>query len=617
MCGFAGISNIRKKLSSEDLKSNINIMTKSLAHRGPDEEDYFLNDNICYGHRRLIIIDKEHGKQPMSCTIDGITYTIVYNGQLYNANDIRDELKNFGYEFNGYSDTEVILKAFIYYGTSIFKEFNGIFSFAIWNDAKKELVLCRDHFGIKPLFYSLFDDTILFSSEIKAILEYPNFEPTIDKQGISELFGIGPAHTPGTTIFKSIYEIKPGNFGIFTKYGFKTYEYWKMETKEHTDNFETTCSTIKYLLEDSIKRQLVSDVPLCSMLSGGLDSSIIVAYASNYYKRNNLPPLETFSIDYVDNDKNFVKSDFQPNSDNYYIDIMKREFNTNHHNIVIDTPELAKHLEDAMIARDMPGMADVDSSLLLFCKNIKNHSTVALSGECSDEIFAGYPWFFRKDALNSGTFPWSIALDERQTLLSPTISREINLKDYINYRYNESIEKIEFLDSDSEDTKEKRIISYLTLNWFMQTLLDRSDRMSMYNGLELRVPFCDYRIVQYLWNIPWEMKALNGREKGLLRYIVKDILPDEIVNRKKSPYPKTHNPSYLKAVKQMLTEIINKPNAPIYDLLNKEYIEDILKTDGKAFTRPWFGQLMTGPQLMAYLCQVNMWLEKYKPNIEL
>ena len=617
MCGFAGISNIRKKLSSQDLKSSINIMTKSLTHRGPDEEDYYLNDNICFGHRRLVIIDKEHGKQPMSCTIDGITYTIVYNGQLYNANDIRDELKNFGYEFNGYSDTEVILKAFIHYGTSIFKDFNGIFSFAIWNDSKKELILCRDHFGIKPLFYSLFDDTILFSSEIKAILKYPNFESKIDKQGISELFGIGPSHTPGTTIFKNIYEIKPGNYGIFNKNGFRTYEYWKMKTKEHTDDFETTCKTIKYLLEDSIKKQLVSDVPLCSMLSGGLDSSIIVAYASNYYKRNNLPPLETFSIDYVDNDKNFVKSDFQPNSDNYYIDIMKREFNTNHHNIVIDTPELAKHLEDAMIARDMPGMADVDSSLLLFCKHIKKSSTVALSGECSDEIFAGYPWFFREDALNSGTFPWSIALDERQILLNEKISKEINLKEYIDFRYNESIEKIEFLDSDSKDTKEKRIISYLTLNWFMQTLLDRSDRMSMYNGLELRVPFCDYRIVQYLWNIPWEMKALNGREKGLLRYIVKDLLPDEIVNRKKSPYPKTHNPSYLKAIKKMLTKIMNKPNAPIYDLLNKEYIEEILNTDGKAFTRPWFGQLMTGPQLMAYLCQVNMWLEKYKPNIEI
>ncbi len=238
-------------------------------------------------------------------------------------------------------------------------------------------------------------------------------------------------------------------------------------------------------------------------------------------------------------------------------------------------------------------------------------------GECSDEIFAGYPWFFRKDALNSNTFPWSIALDERQNLLHPDIGKQVHLKDYIDSRYQESLAKVEILDCDSEETKEKRKISYLTLNWFMQTLLDRSDRMSMYNGLELRVPFCDYRLVEYMWNVPWEIKALNGREKGLLRYVVRDLLPDEIVNRKKSPYPKTHNPTYLKAVKEMLWDIMQKKDAPINQLLNREYILEILETDGKTFTRPWFGQLMTGPQLMAYLCQVNMWLEKYQPKIEM
>lgn len=617
MCGFVGFSNLKYNIPTAEKEHTIRIMTRSLAHRGPDEEDFFLDEHTCLGHRRLIILDAKNGKQPMSCTYEGVTYTIVYNGQLYNAKDIREDLIGLGYEFNGYCDTEVILKAFVHYGSDIFKIFNGIFSFAIWNNQRNELILCRDQFGIKPLYYSIQEDTLIFSSEIKAILKYPGFESKIDRQGISELFGIGPAHTPGTCVFKDIYEIKPGCFGVFNKDGFKTYQYWKMETKEHKDDFEKTCKTVHSLLDDAIGRQLVSDVPLCAMLSGGLDSSIIVAYASNYFKKNHLPPLETFSIDYVDNDKNFVKSDFQPNSDNYYIDIMAKEFGTNHHNIIIDTPELAKFLEDAMIARDFPGMADVDSSMLLFCKNIKEHATVALSGECSDEIFAGYPWFFREDALNSGTFPWSIAVSERQQLLSSSIAEQVHLKDYIDFRYHESISEIDFLDSDSKETKEKRIISYLTIHWFMQTLLDRSDRMSMYNGLELRVPFCDYRLVQYMWNVPWEMKALNGREKGLLRYVVKDLLPDEIVNRKKSPYPKTHNPTYLKAVKEMLTEIMNNPNSPIHDLLNREYILDILNTDGKAFTRPWFGQLMTGPQLMAYLCQVNMWLEKYQPKIEL
>ena len=262
-------------------------------------------------------------------------------------------------------------------------------------------------------------------------------------------------------------------------------------------------------------------------------------------------------------------------------------------------------------------MADIDSSLLLFCKYVKPSATVSLTGECADEIFGGYPWFFREDALQSGTFPWSIALDERQTLLNPSIAQKINLKDYINYRYTESLDQVEILDSDSLETAEKRKISHLTLNWFMQTLLDRSDRMAMYNGFELRVPFCDYRLAQYVWNIPWEIKALNGREKGLLRYVSRKFLPAEIVDRKKSPYPKTHNPTYLAKVKSMLSTIIANPRSPINYLLNREYILNILETDGKAFARPWFGQLMTGPQLIAYLCQVNMWLEKYQPTMHI
>ena len=270
-----------------------------------------------------------------------------------------------------------------------------------------------------------------------------------------------------------------------------------------------------------------------------------------------------------------------------------------------------------MIARDLPGMADVDSSLLLFCKAVKKEATVSIMGECADEIFGGYPWFFREDALSSGTFPWSINISGRQHLLNPELQEKIDLKEYIDYRYNESLNEVELLNVDSKETKEKRKITYLTMNWFMQTLLSRTDRMGMYNGFELRVPFCDYRLAEYVWNIPWEVKALHGREKGLLRYIMKDELPKEIVDRKKSPYPKTWNPTYLKKVKGMLTEIMQNPESPITSLLNKDDILEILNTDGKSFSRPWFGQLMTGPQLMAYLCQVNMWLETYKPEIEI
>lgn len=614
MCGFVGFANLKENISS---KTNIYNMNESISKRGPDEDGYYYEEHICLGHKRLIVVDPDGGKQPMSAMKDGNLYTIVYNGQLYNTKDLRSELEENGFTFDSYSDTEVLLKSFIFWKYDVVKKLNGIFSFAIWNSKKNELFLARDHFGVKPLFYTIYNNTLVFASEIKALFKYPGIEAKLDEQSIAELFGIGPARTAGLGIFKNIYEIKPAHFGIFNESGLHIERYWKLESKVHTDSLGKTCDTVRFLLEDSISRQLVSDVPLCTFLSGGLDSSIITLYASKYCKKHNLPPLNTYSVDYVDNDKNFVKTDFQPNSDNYYINLMTERLNTNHHTVVLDTPELASALEDAMIARDFPGMADVDSSLLLFCKNVKQEATVSLTGECADEIFGGYPWFFRADALNSNTFPWSIAIKERQNLLNPQIASKVNLKNYIDYRYQESLNEVDILDEDSMETAEKRRISHLTLNWFMQTLLDRSDRMAMYNGFELRVPFCDYRLAEYVWNIPWEMKALHGREKGLLRYIMKDLLPEEIVDRKKSPYPKTWNPTYLATVKDMLTKIMNDSNAPINNLLNRNYILEILETDGKAFTRPWFGQLMTGPQLMAYLCQVNMWLERYNPSIEI
>ena len=615
MCGIVGFVNYKKELPNK--QEVLNSMLKTLQKRGPDEDGTYINNSVALGHKRLIVIDPEGGKQPMVQKYSFGEYVIVYNGQIYNTDELKKELIENSFEFYTRSDTEVLLKAYIHFGKDVVKHLNGIFAFAIWNTKTQELFLARDHFGIKPLFYTEFDQGLIFSSELKAIFEYPNFEKIIDSQGISELFGIGPAHTPGTSVYKNVFEIKPGHMAIYNSSGLHIEEYWKLEFKPHLDDFEETCSNVRDLLKDAISRQLVSDKPICTFLSGGLDSSIITKFAADYLKEKGEPPLDTYSVDYVDNDKNFVKSDFQPNSDNYYIDLMNKSTYTTHHQVMLDTPELAKALEDAMIARDVPGMADVDSSLYLFCKEVKKEKTVSIMGECADEVFAGYPWFFREDALSSGTFPWSIALDERQQLLHPEISEKINLKEYVDFRYKQSLANVEIIDSDSFETAQKRKITYLTTYWFMQTLLDRGDRMTMANGFEIRVPFCDYRLVQYMYNVPWEMKAYKGREKGLLRYVMKDYLPEEIVTRKKSPYPKTHNPTYLSTVKQMLTEIMKNTNSPINNLLNRDYIIEILNTDGKAFSRPWFGQLMTGPQLMAYLCQVNMWLEKYQPKIEL
>lgn len=614
MSGFVGFINFNKDISKD--KSILEKMNNVIFPKSTNECKYYIDKHIAFAHKDINLA-KIPGNQPLVQKYSFGTYVIMLNGNIYNKKDLQETLLSNNFIFDSSSDVEILLKSYIHYGKDVVYHLNGVYSFIIWDSQKNEVFLARDHFGVKSLFYTILDDCFIFSSEIKGLLAYPRVERVLDKQGISELFGIGPAHTPGLTVFKNIYELKPANFAIYNTSGLHTKQYWKLISKEHTDSFGKTCEKIQFLLEDSINNQLSSNGSVCTFLSGGLDSSIISKIASDYNNSNNLPVLDTFSVDYVDNDKNFVKSDFQPNSDNFYIDIMEKYLNTNHHKIVIDTPELANSLKDAMIARDVPGMADIDSSLLLFCKNVKKDASIALTGECADEIFGGYPWFFRDDALKSQTFPWSISLNERQHLLNPSFSHKINLREYVDYRYNQSLDNVDILSSDSFETAEKRKISYLTLNWFMQTLLERSDKMAMYNNFEIRVPFCDYRIADYVWNIPWEWKALKGREKGLLRYACKDLLPSEIIDRKKSPYPKTQNPNYLAKVKKMLSSIMADTNSPINDLLNRKYILDILETDGKTFKRPWFGQLMVGPQLIAYLCQVNMWFEMYQPKIEL
>ena len=364
MCGIVGFVNFKQVLTKH--KNVLLNMNSSLINRGPDEDGYYIKEHVALAHKRLIVIDPKGGKQPMVEQLSENEYVIVYNGQIYNTKELRQTLEENGFTFKGHSDTEVLLKSYIYYGKNVVHHLNGIFAFAIWDQKNEELFIARDHFGIKPLFYTMQNNSFIFASEIKAIFQYPSVKKILNSQGIAELFGIGPAHTPGTTVFDNIFELKPSHFAIFNRSGFHLEKYWKLASMPHTENFAQTCDHLSFLLKDAITRQLVSDVPLCTFLSGGLDSSIITKFASDYCFENNLPPLDTYSIDYVDNDKNFVKSDFQPNSDNYYINLMVNKLHTKHHSIVIDTPELAEYLEDAMIARDMPGMADIDSSLLLF-----------------------------------------------------------------------------------------------------------------------------------------------------------------------------------------------------------------------------------------------------------
>ncbi len=499
-------------------------MQKVLSPRGPDQNGIYIKENVALIHSRLCVIDIENGIQPMTAKYGDYKYTLVYNGELYNTDEIRDELKGLGHHFIGHSDTEVVLKSYIQWKDGCVEKFNGIFAFAIWDDREKRLFFARDRIGVKPLFYTVVDNSFIFGSEIKALLQHKKVEPIIDENSIAEIMFIGPGRTPGCAVFKGINEVKPACCGYYSKSGIKFYKYWTLKDREHADNFEQTVEKVRFLVKDSITRQLVSDVPVGTFLSGGLDSSIISSIANTYFKeRGKL--LKTFSVTYEDNDKYFKTSKFQPNSDTEYIKKMCDYLDCEHHLITLNNEDLANALLMAVDARDLPGMADVDSSLLLFCKEIKKHCTVALSGECADEIFGGYPWYRDKEIRAINGFPWAQSTAYRKTFIKDDIKIP-NGEDYVYSRYKDTLINTSKIDGISPLESRMKEMMKLNLDWFMQTLLDRKDRMSMYNALEVRVPFCDYRIAEYLYSVPWEFKDYNTYQKGLLRKAVEGILPN-------------------------------------------------------------------------------------------
>lgn len=609
MCGIAGEVSYSGAVSNN--KESFLKMQKLLHPRGPDQNGEYIDGKVALLHSRLCVIDIENGKQPMTANYGEKRYVIVYNGELYNTEEIRNELKLLGHKFIGHSDTEVILKAYVEWKEDCINKFNGIFAFCIWDKAEEKLFFARDRIGVKPLFYTTVGDSFIFASEIKAILAHESVYTEIDENSIAEILFIGPGRTPGCGVFKNINEVKPATCGTFTKDGLKFWKYWVLRDKENRDTFEETVEKVRYLVKDAITRQLVSDVPVGTFLSGGLDSSIISSVANTYFKSQN-KLLKTFSVTYKDNSKYFTKSKFQPNSDEEYIKIMADYLGSEHHLITLDTDDVVNALFDAVDARDLPGMSDVDSSLLTFCKEIKKECTVALSGECADEIFGGYPWYRDKEIRMINGFPWAQSTDYRKSFIKDDIKLS-DAHEYVAERYKNTIintSKISGLNPTESRMKE---MMKLNLEWFMQTLLDRKDRMSMYSALEVRVPFCDYRIAEYLYTVPWEYKDYKSYEKGLLREAVKDILPPEVLWRKKSPYPKTHNPNYLKAVSEILTDIISNPNAPILSFIKKDALEDLLKAHR---TEPWYGQLMTTPQTIAYFIQINYWMEKFNLTVE-
>lgn len=604
MCGIAGMVGL-PEIDGADRK-----ILATLGRRGPDAEGIYRASDCTLLHARLAVIDPAGGCQPMTCKWGNEIYTIVYNGELYNTDEVRSSLLAAGHCFLGHSDTEVLLHAYAEYGEACLHRLNGIFAFGIWEQKRHRLFLARDRMGVKPLFFKRHNGGLIFGSEIKAILAYPGVKAEIDMQGVGEILLLGPGRTPGCGVFRGIEEVQPGCCGYYESGCLTLHPYWELKDREHTHSFEETVHTVRELVLDSIRRQMVSDVPVGTFLSGGLDSSLISAVCAEEFRKQG-KQLITFSVDYVDNDKYFTPNKFQPNSDGHYIRVMQKFLGSDHHWCVLSPQDLMDSLEDSVIARDLPGMADVDISLLAFCRQIKEHVTVALSGECADEIFGGYPWYRDPEVRALDGFPWAQNTKQRLGMLAPVLKGKIG-EDYIRSRYEKTCRESSILPGTNSQEKRMKEMVNLNQKWFMQTLLDRKDRMSMYSGLEVRVPFCDYRIAEYLYGVPWEYKDYMGKEKGLLRHAMEGILPQEVLWRKKSPYPKTFDPQYLSLVSGKLEQLLDEKDAPLFQIVDKESARGLLYAE---YAWPWYGQLMKVPQTICYLLQLNFWLRHYGVEI--
>jgi len=609
MCGIAGF--VDASAAAQARLCVLEAMADSLRCRGPDASGAWTDGHSAHAHRRLIVVDPEGGAQPMALDWGGRRYVINYNGELYNTEELRDELARRGHTFRGWSDTEVLLHAFAQWGPACLSRLNGIFAFAVWCPSDASLFLARDRLGVKPLFYAHRMGAVVYGSELKALLAHPLVRHEVDAEGLAEVLAVGPARTPGHGVFRDVRDLRPGTYLTFDDRGLRVRRYWQLESHDHPDDLATTTRRVGQLLEDAIERQLISDVPVCTLLSGGLDSSAVTAVAARHMHRTGRGQLCTYSVDFAGMEHDFRAGDFQTSLDAPWVEKVSAYAGTCHHRVILDAPDLVAYLDRSLEARDLPGMADVDTSLLLFAREIKRGATVGLSGEAADEIFGGYPWCHREDAILADTFPWARRLADRVALLSPEVRRFVAPEAYVERRYREALEEVPRLPGESVRDARIREILYLNVTRFLPTLLERKDRMTMASGLEVRVPFCDHRLVDYVWNIPWQMKSLDGQAKGILREAVRDWLPADVVARRKSPYPSTHNPAYGQALAARLQEVLAEPSSPLPAYVDREAVLRLTRAALDTTDLPWFGQLMGVAQMFAYLVQLDAWLRRY------
>ncbi len=611
MCGIVGWVDFARDLTANG--PIVTAMTETMARRGPDAGGLWLQPHVALGHRRLAVIDLEGGGQPMLARHDGeVLAGISYSGECYNFRELREELETRGRRFTTRSDTEVVLQAYLAWGPDLVHRLNGMYAFALWDVAREELLLVRDRLGVKPLYYAALPTGVLFGSEPKGILAHPEFSPAVGVEGLRELLTM--VKTPGCAVWAGMREVRPGSLVTIGRGGVRERTYWRLETRAHNDDLETTVATVRDLLNDVVERQLVADVPVCTLLSGGLDSSAITALAADSRRRQGVGPIRSFAVDLAGEAAPFQPDELRGTPDTPFAHELARHVQSEHTDVLVDRRELLDEAvrDAALCARDLPtGWGDMDTSLYLLFRDIRTQSTVALSGESADEVFGGYPWLHEPTAVAAETFPWLAAfeLERVADLFDPAVASELDIGGYVAERYCDALSEVGRLDSESALERRMRELCYLHLTHFLQVLLDRKDRMSMAVGLEVRVPFCDHRLVEYVFNAPWRFKTFDGREKSLLRAATSDLVPRSIAERRKSPYPTTRDPEYDAALAGRLRAIADDPAAPVLQLVQRSRLSALAAGGGHAVAT------VLGRRGVELVLALNAWLAAYRPRL--
>ncbi|MEC3952029.1 asparagine synthase (glutamine-hydrolyzing) [Nocardia sp. CDC153] len=610
MSGIVGWVDFGRDLSRE--RSTLLAMTATLACRGPDDEGVWVSRHCGFGHRHLAVFDAEAGRQPVVVEDgSGVRAVGMHSGSILNHAELRSRLAGLGHRLQRGGDTEVLVHAYLEWGEDCVHRLEGSFAGAVWDEQRRRLWLVRDRLGVEPLFYYPLATGVVFGSEAKAILAHPLVEAEVDADGLREVLTY--SGTPDFAPFHGMSRLRAGRMAVMTEQFLSVRAYWKVEARPHTDDLDTTVSTIRGLLEESMDRNLVTDMPKGCLLSGGLDSSGVVGLAHRVLSPRG-EAVRTFTVNFARHEDNFRPSDTRSGLDTPYAADVVAHLGTEHTGVLIDPTELADPVARAAVlrAKDIPTpLGDMNTSLYLLARAVSDQVRVVMTGEAADSLFHGVVW--NRDPVEStmGTFPWvarGVVRDAPQGLgcglLDPALLEKLSPLDYAAQRYRESIAEAPMLDDVSEVDRHMRELCWVHITNFMENQNGHTERLFKAVGVEVRMPYCDHRLVQYAYNLPWALQNFDGREKGLLRAALSDVLPRSVIDRRKTPYPVTVDKAYEAALRAEATALLADRQAPVLPLLDTAAVRDVL--DDANSLGSWAARANLELPL-----QLNRWIREY------